>query len=94
MLKSAFKILSGEPKVYEFTGGSGNKAYRKFCETCSSMMWTESSMRSDLVIIKAGIIDDGGLAKFAPVSESFTCRRPGWVEKVEGATQFEEAYKG
>jgi hypothetical protein len=55
-------------------------------------MWTETPVRPDLIIIKAGIIDDGGLAKFTPSSESFTCRKPGWVKEVEGATQFKEAY--
>jgi hypothetical protein len=55
-------------------------------------MWTESAKYPSIVVIKAGIIDDGALALFTPGSESFTCRKPGWVKEVEGARQFEEAF--
>jgi hypothetical protein len=55
-------------------------------------MWTETGMMPDIVVIKAGIIDDGALTKFTPGSESFTCRKPDWVKEVEGARQFEESY--
>jgi hypothetical protein len=49
-------------------------------------------MRPDLIVIKAGIMDDDGLAKFTPGAESFTSRKPGWIKNVEGAMQFEEAF--
>jgi hypothetical protein len=54
-------------------------------------MWTETTTLSQIVVIKAGIIDDGGLAKFSPVAETFTSRKPGWLKEVDCATQFEEA---
>jgi len=92
MPKSGFKIISGEPTTYEVQGGSGNLALRKFCGICSSTMWTETASHPDLIVIKAGIIDDGGLKKFTPGSESFTSRKPGWVKDVEGASQFKESY--
>jgi hypothetical protein len=56
-------------------------------------MWTESAIVPDLVIIKAGIIDDGGLAKFVPGVESFVSRKPGWVKSVEGARQCQESFE-
>ncbi|KAF2104994.1 hypothetical protein NA57DRAFT_71189 [Rhizodiscina lignyota] len=90
--RSAFKIVSGEPTTYKVTGGSGNPALRQFCGTCSSTMWTETSMRPDIIVIKVGVMDDGGLAKFTPGIETFTSRKPGWVKEVEGATQFEESF--
>jgi hypothetical protein len=55
-------------------------------------MWTESAQHPDIIVVKAGIIDDGGLAKITPVSETFTSRKPDWVKEVEGAKQFEEKY--
>jgi hypothetical protein len=55
-------------------------------------MWTETAMLPDIVVIKAGVMDDGALAKFTPGSESFTSRKPAWVKNVEGARQFEESY--
>jgi hypothetical protein len=56
-------------------------------------MWTEGASFPGIIVVKAGIIDDGGLAKVTPSSESFTCRKPGWVTPVDGAKQFEKAFK-
>jgi len=89
--KSGFKIVSGEPATWEVMGGSGHTALRKFCGTCSTIMWTETARRPEIIVIKAGCMDDGGLAKFTPGGEMFTSRKPNWVKEVEGAKQFEEA---
>jgi hypothetical protein len=56
-------------------------------------MWTESEAFPDIVVIKAGIIDDGGLAKYSPGSETFTSRKPEWMKTVDGAMQFEESFQ-
>lgn len=45
-----------------------------------------------MVVIKAGILDDGALAKLGPAAETFISRKPGWVKSVEGAAQFAETY--
>lgn len=90
MPKSGFKLVSGEPTTFEVKGN--NKSLRNFCGTCGSTMWNEATKLPDCVVIKAGVIDDGELAKLTPSSESFTCRRPGWVKGVEGARQFEESF--
>jgi hypothetical protein len=73
-------------------GGSGNPVQRKFCGVCSSTTWTEGVMFPDIVVVKAGIMDDGAIAKFTPGSESFTSRKPAWLKEVEGAMQFKESY--
>jgi hypothetical protein len=91
--KSGFKIISGDPTTYEVKGDSGNLSLRKFCGTCSSTMWTESESFPSIIVVKAGIMDDGAIMKFAPGTESFTSRKPGWIHNVDGATQFAEAYK-
>ena len=56
-------------------------------------MWTESEKFPSIIVIKAGVMEDGALAKFNPSSESFTSRKPGWVGCIEGAKQFEEAFQ-
>lgn len=93
MSKSNFKLVSGAPTTYEAKGGSGNPTFRKFCGTCSCVMWNESPKFPDIVIVKAGVIDDGGFEKITPGSESFTSRKPTWVGQVEGAKQFHEAFQ-
>jgi len=89
--KSAFTIVSGEPKVYEAKGGSGNPVFTNFCGNCSATMWTATPLRPDMVIIKAGILDGDALEKLAPKVEMFTSRKPSWLKSVDGAGQFEEA---
>jgi len=55
-------------------------------------MWTETPLRPDVVIIKTGIVDDGGLEKFTPVTETFLSRKPAWVKTLDGTKQFQEAF--
>lgn len=90
--KSNFDIVSGEPKVYEVTGGSGNPAYAHFCGNCSSTMWTLSPLGPNMVVVKVGVLDGDGLEKLAPKAEVFTSRKPGWVKCVDGAIQFDYAF--
>lgn len=74
-------------------GGSGNTAIRNFCATCGSSLWTEAERMPEIYVVKAGVMDDGALAKFAPSNESFTSRRPDWVKDIRGATQLKEGYQ-
>ncbi|KIW06156.1 uncharacterized protein PV09_03318 [Verruconis gallopava] len=90
--RCAFKVLSSAPVTYEALGDSGSPALRRFCGTCSSTMWTESSRFPDMVVLKAGILDEGGLARFTPSAETFTSRKPKWVNEVAGAVQCLEAF--
>jgi hypothetical protein len=92
--KSNFKIVAGEPKVYEKVGGSGNPVNKQFCGNCGCPMWTAPSATPNIIVIKAGILDDGALAKLAPAVETFTSRKPGWVKSVEGAAQVAESFPG
>lgn len=90
--KTAFVIVTGEPKVYEVKGGSGNPAYAHFCGNCSSTMWTLSPLGPNMIVVKAGVLDGDGLEKLAPKAEVFTSRKPGWVKSVDGAMQFDYAF--
>ncbi|MCJ1388707.1 hypothetical protein MMC18_001556 [Xylographa bjoerkii] len=90
--QSAFKLVAGEPTVYEKVGGSGHPVRKLFCGTCGCQMWTRPSARPEIVVVKAGVLEGGALAKRAPAAEMFTSRKPGWVASVEGAAQFAETY--
>ncbi|CAK7234220.1 hypothetical protein SBRCBS47491_008874 [Sporothrix bragantina] len=89
----AFKVVKGEPTTYAAAGGSGNTAKRQFCNQCSCVMWTESPVFAGIVVVKAGVMDDGAFEKFKPASETFTSRKPGWVPCIADATQFPEAWQ-
>lgn len=38
--KGAFKLLTGEPKIYVKTGDSGNKREQAFCSDCGSPIYS------------------------------------------------------
>ena len=90
--KSAFSVISGEPKVYEGQGGSEDLVLVNFCGNCSSTMWTATPSRPDIIVIKVGILDGDVLEKLTPKMEMFTTRKPSWVKSVDGAIQFENEY--
>jgi hypothetical protein len=75
--------------VFEAKGGSGNPAYVNFCSNCGS---TLTPMRTEIVVVKMGILDGDAFEKLTPKVESFTSRRPSWVNCVDGATQFENGF--
>ncbi|OAL46959.1 hypothetical protein IQ07DRAFT_517040 [Pyrenochaeta sp. DS3sAY3a] len=91
--KPNFTLVSGTPSSWDNVGGSGNPVTRKFCGTCSCAMWTEAASFPGIVVVKAGVMDGGVLGSVVPGTEAWTCRRPGWVGEVQGATQFCEGYK-
>lgn len=96
---NAFKLVSGEPKVYEVKNtGSGNPVETHFCGECGATLWTSAALRPGLVVVKAGCLDVGGdaegegdvLERLIPKMETWTAGRPGWVGCVDGAVQCEK----
>ena len=93
MPRPAFRVSKGTPTTYEATGGSGNPVKRQFCGQCSCVLWTEAPAFAGIVVVKAGVMDDGAFEQFKPASETFTTRKPAWVPCIEGAAQFAEAWQ-
>lgn len=46
-----------------------------------------------IVVIKAGVFDNGGASKFKPAIEMFTACRAGFLTPIAGTGQFERAYE-
>jgi hypothetical protein len=51
-------IMIGETKVYEVTADSGNTVGRAFCPNCGGPLYTVTSGLPDMMLIKAGTLDD------------------------------------
>lgn len=83
--KGAVKI-TGELKQYEVTGDSGGKISRAFCPTCGSQILSYLSSMPDIVIIKAGSLDDPSL--YQPGANIFTSSAPHWAPMAEGVQKF------
>jgi len=91
--RTVFKVVSGEPKVYQATGGSGKIINSNFCGNCSTLMFNLPELVPDKVILKAGIMDDGAMHKFKPNTETFVGQKPNWLDHIEGSKLFEGGRK-
>jgi hypothetical protein len=69
--------FEGELKGWETTADSGNTVRRSFCPACGTPVLSESSGSKDLVVIRAGTLDDPGL--YAPLQIILTASAPRWA---------------
>ncbi|MEY4549411.1 MAG: hypothetical protein RL685_5606 [Pseudomonadota bacterium] len=77
--RAAFQV-SGEPKAYAQTGGSGSQAIRHFCPDCGSLLFGTPAVIPDVVTIYVGSLDHPEL--FAPDHVIFTRDRPEWANRL------------
>ena len=55
---AAFKITKGAPTRFTSKGDSGADVTRAFCGTCGSPLFSEPPPGRDIVVVKAGSLDD------------------------------------
>jgi hypothetical protein len=73
--------VSGEHKVYEHVGDSGNAASFHFCPTCASSLWYHARMHQELFAIPVGAFADKDFP--APRFSVWEGRKHGWVLVAE-----------
>jgi hypothetical protein len=73
--------ISGEHKVYEHVGDSGNTASFHFCPTCGSTLWYHARPYQDLFAIPIGSFADKGFP--TPRFSVWEERKHPWVT-IEG----------
>jgi len=69
--------LTGELRAWETTADSGNRVRRSFCTGCGTHVLSESSGSPDVVVIRAGTLDEPG--RFPPVQNIWTASAPSWA---------------
>ncbi len=62
---SAFKLTSGQPKVFADTANSGNKLYRAFCGDCGSPIYSQREKMPEMMVVKVGTLDNSNAMKLA-----------------------------
>jgi len=72
--------VSGDTKVYEVTSDAGNTVGRAFCTNCGGPLYTVSSGIPDVMIMKAGSLDDP--SQFEPGMVIYTKSGHGWDQDV------------
>ncbi|MFE6758171.1 GFA family protein [Streptomyces sp. NPDC057684] len=80
--------IKGTPKSYQTTGvENGNLRDRHFCGTCGTPIFTTLHERRDLMIVKAGTLDDP--TGLEPSAEVWLRRAQDWVEPGEHRARFD-----
>jgi hypothetical protein len=69
--------LEGETAVYESTADSGNAMRRSFCPKCGTHLFSESTGRPHLLVVRAGTLDDPAIAE--PSAAIWTSSAPRWA---------------
>ncbi|MEA2756386.1 MAG: hypothetical protein QOJ54_2675 [Aliidongia sp.] len=76
IFKTAGFRLTGEVSEYRSTADSGNALRRRFCPTCGTPLFSESQSRPDLMVVRAGALDDPELGR--PAGYIWTASAPEW----------------
>jgi hypothetical protein len=79
--------VTGEMRDYESTAESGNRMHRRFCPVCGTQMFSEAESRPHLIFVRAGTLDDAGIAR--PAATIWTASAPKWACIDERLPRFE-----
>lgn len=89
MVKADGVTTTGDLTTYEDRDTrSGNPVYRRFCGTCGSPIFSELADNNDMVIVKAGTLDDP--TGMVPGVSVWTSTKLPWVIVPEGQHSFPE----
>ncbi|MEQ1953757.1 GFA family protein [Mesorhizobium sp. CN2-181] len=69
--------VTGELSDFVSVADSGNRMHRRFCPVCGTHMFSEAESRPHLVFVRAGTLDDPGLAQ--PAATIWTASAPQWA---------------
>jgi len=69
--------VHGQTRQFESAADSGNVMQRSFCPACGTPMFSESSGRPHLLVVRAGTLDDPSIAK--PEAIIWTSSAPAWA---------------
>jgi hypothetical protein len=79
--------IDGETKSFSVEAASGNTVTRRFCPECGTPLFSELSANADLLVIKAGTLDDPTWLK--PAMHIWTESAQPWTEMGDGLPRFE-----
>lgn len=79
-------VQTGETKVYEDRGDSGQAVWRHFCANCGSPIISKVAVMPGLVMVKAGTLDD--MSGLTPSVEVYADHAAAWVAPIPGARRF------
>jgi hypothetical protein len=69
--------ISGTPGEYTSAGESGNLVSRRFCASCGSHLFADSTGRAGLIVVRVGTLD--APSAITPSANIWTSSAPDWA---------------
>jgi hypothetical protein len=79
--------VTGQTRAYASSADSGNRMRRRFCPVCGTPMFSEAETRPELIIARAGTLDDPEL--IAPSATIWTASAPKWACIAQDLPRFD-----
>ena len=83
--KGAFKLLTGQPKIYVKTAESGNQRAQAFCPECGSPIYSTTVTDPQIYGLRVGTIRQR--AQLKPKTQGWCRSAHSWVSDLSGMTQ-------
>ena len=83
--KGAFKLLTGQPKIYVKTAESGTQRAQAFCPECGSPIYATSVIDPQIYGLRVGSIRQR--AELRPKSQGWCRSAQGWVTDLSSLPQ-------
>ena len=80
-------VITGELHDYASVADDGNKMHRKFCPTCGVHIFSEAEERPDIIVVRAGTLDDTEQVKIEGLI--WTSAAPSWAYLDPDVEHFE-----
>jgi len=77
LLSTPAIAVTGSPSEYVRTAESGNLVRLRFCAKCGCHLFTDSSGRPGLTVVRVGTLDDP--SSIQPVANIWSASAPGWA---------------
>lgn len=77
MVPSDALEISGVPGEFIKTADSGNQVRRRFCPTCGTQLFSNSSGRPQFTVLRAGTLDDP--SSIRPTANIWASSAPAWA---------------
>ena len=69
--------VSGDTQTYESTADSGSVMRRRFCPKCGTPLFSESSTRPGMIVVRVGALDNREIGP--PAGIIWTASAPSWA---------------
>lgn len=79
----------GPVAAFDKTADSGNRVTRRFCGTCGTQLFSDSTGRPGLTVVRVGTLDDPSTVK--PTANIWTSSAPTWAHIDPALAGFDKA---